>query len=437
LEVKKSSSEINLFTPQPAQHKFIEAVFSNKYNFLTYGGAMGGGKSYVSIAILLLLCRIYPQSKWCVIRKNLPTIKRTTLETFKRLVPTNFVKHIDNNALIVTFKNDSRIMFMAEDFDNDKDFDRFKGLEVNGFLLEQIEELQQGLLDVCFIRAGRWDIPNKPKPIIIATVNPTNNWVKEKIYKPALNENLPQGWYYQRATIEDNQKLFTDEAYMSQLDQMEKLTYQRHVMGDWEAFAVDKPFAYSFDEKKHVGRCVYNPMEPVTITIDFNKDPLSACLVHNYEIGKMHVFKEYRLMNGDIFEMCTRIKTDYPDALFYVTGDATGQNRSAITKGNTNYYSVMKNELRIGSSQMKQPRYNPSVRNTRVLLNMMLQKGEMLIDPSCEWTIRDLKYVEVNDDNSISKDRSNDHKLADFLDVIRYNLWTFHKDFTRYYPESE
>jgi hypothetical protein len=35
-------------------------------------------------------------------------------------------------------------MFMAEDYDNDKDFDRFKGLEVNGFLLEQIEVLDVG-----------------------------------------------------------------------------------------------------------------------------------------------------------------------------------------------------------------------------------------------------------------------------------------------------
>ena len=136
------NKEVTLFKPQPAQERFIEAVFSRKHTFLTYGGAMGGGKSYVSIAILLMLCRFYPQSKWCIIRESLPTIKRTTLETFKRLVPSSFIKHIDNTNLIITFKNDSRIMFMAEDYANDKDFDRFKGLEVNGFLLEQIEELQ-------------------------------------------------------------------------------------------------------------------------------------------------------------------------------------------------------------------------------------------------------------------------------------------------------
>ena len=47
-------------------------------------------------------------------------------------------------------------MFMTEDYANDKDFDRFKGLEVNGFLLEQIEELQEGLLE--FALSGLDDI---------------------------------------------------------------------------------------------------------------------------------------------------------------------------------------------------------------------------------------------------------------------------------------
>jgi hypothetical protein len=431
------NKEVTLFKPQPAQERFIEAVFSRQHTFLTYGGAMGGGKSYVSIAILLMLCRFYPQSKWCIIRESLPTIKRTTLETFKRLVPSSFIKHIDNTNLIITFKNDSRIMFMAEDYANDKDFDRFKGLEVNGFLLEQIEELQEGLLDVCFIRAGRWDIPNKPKPIILATVNPTNNWVKDKIYKPAMLDQLPSGWYYQKATIEDNEKLSGDAEYMAQLGNMEAMTYQRHIMGDWDAFAVNKPFAYSFDDKIHVEPCTYNPFEITTFAIDFNKDPLSALIIQNGQLGEMKVIKEYRLMNGDIMDMCERVKTDYPDALWNVTGDATGQARSALTKGNTNYYTIIKREMGLRDTQMKQPSVNPSVRNTRVLLNTILQKGMIRIDPSCEWTIRDLKYVEVDDDNKISKDRSSDNKLADFLDVIRYNVWTFHKNFTSWYPDIE
>lgn len=37
-------SEEVLFSPHPKQEQFIEAIFSDKYSFLIFGGAMGGGK---------------------------------------------------------------------------------------------------------------------------------------------------------------------------------------------------------------------------------------------------------------------------------------------------------------------------------------------------------------------------------------------------------
>jgi hypothetical protein len=125
-----------LFKPYAKQQEFIDAVLSGKYTFLTYGGAMGGGKSFVSIALLIFLCRIYPDSKWVVIRDSVPTLKRTAIETFKKIVPTSFLKSWNQQDYTATFNNGSRIIFMAEDWINDKDFDRFKGLEVNGFLIQ-------------------------------------------------------------------------------------------------------------------------------------------------------------------------------------------------------------------------------------------------------------------------------------------------------------
>lgn len=419
-----------IFEPFPRQREFYNAVKSCKYTFLTYGGAMGGGKSFVSFALLITLCRIYPNSKWVVIRDSIPTLKRTALETFKKLCPYDLLKGFNQVDLTATFNNGSRIIFMAEDWINDKDFDRFKGLEVNGFLLEQIEELQEGLLDVCLLRAGRHRISPMPRPVILATVNPTQNWVKSKIYEPYTKGTLPEDWFYLPATIVDNPELSGDPVYMANLRRLDPLTYRRHVEGDWSAFTVDRPFAYAFDPDKHIGECNYNPARELCLSFDFNVDPITCVVAQHDGIGEgIRFIREYRLSNSDIYELCDRIKADYPGALLLITGDATGAARSALTRGMLNYYTVIKQELGIGHGQMLQPRINPPHKDSRVLCNSLLSNADMLIDNSCKYLIEDLRYVEVKDDGEI--DKGKDAQRSHLLDGWRYYLHTFHGKFLK------
>ena len=420
-----------LFKPYAKQQEFIDAALSGKYTFLTYGGAMGGGKSFVSIALLIFLCKAYPRSKWVIIRDSVPTLKRTAIETFKKIVPVNFLKNFNQQDLIATFHNGSRIIFMAEDWASDKDFDRFKGLEVNGFLLEQIEELHEGILDVCLIRAGRWKINPMPKPIILATVNPTQNWVKKKIYEAFINGELPEDWFYLSATLMDNPELADDANYMNNIKNLDDITHRRHILGDWSAFAVNNPFAHAFDEKRHVStEAKYDPMKQLYLSFDFNKDPITA-IAAQFVGNDVTVIKEFSLKNSDIYELCDQIISAFPNVPYLVTGDATGRNRTALTKGNLNYYTVIKSKLRLTDMQLRVGSINPSVADTRVLLNGMLQNTNFVISSSCPLLIRDLKYVEVDENGDIKKDRSNVNKEADQLDCLRYLLFTFHRNFIK------
>ena len=43
----------------------------------------------------------------------------------------------------MTFTNGSELIFMAESYDDDKDLNRFRGLEVNGAGLDEVNELQE------------------------------------------------------------------------------------------------------------------------------------------------------------------------------------------------------------------------------------------------------------------------------------------------------
>lgn len=441
-EDRKLPSERLLFKPYPKQQQFIDAVFSGKYTFLTYGGAMGGGKSMVNIATMILLCKFYPGSKWVIIRDSVPTLKSTTLETFNRIVPTNFLKSFNQQDHIAEFTNGSRIIFMAENFHQDKKFDRFKGLEVNGFLLEQLEELQEGLLDVCFNRAGRWKIEATeeqrkaginpmPKPLIMGNVNPTLLWPKNRVYDPWMKGNLPKGWYYLPATIVDNPTLADDAEYMANQRMMDETTYRRNILGDWTAFAVDNPFFYKFDHARHViDSYIPNRHLPITISFDFNVEPMTALIGQRVDLWQSYAFDEIHLAVGSSEEVCEIIKARYPQWIgnMNITGDATGRNRTAVTRGNLNHYKVIKQQLDLLDRDILVPTQNMAVKDSRVLCNSVMQHAEWRITSNCTHTIADMTNAQVDEFGDLIKSKENGQHHTD---TARYLIGTFYPDFIK------
>lgn len=429
-----SSKKKIIFQPYPKQMEFIDAVFSGLYSLLCFGGAMGGGKTAVCLSTLVLLSKAFPRSKWCVIRESIPTLKRTTLESFKKIVPSNFVKSYNQQDQVYTFTNNSQIMFMAEDFINDKDFDRFKGLEVNGFLLEQIEELQAGLLQVCFIRAGRHIIDKMPpRPLILTNVNPTLLWPKEEIYDRYTNGTLPPDWYYKPAKISDNPTLFNDKIYMHNITaHLDPLTKARMIDGDWTAFAVDKPYFYNFSLSKHVIK-EYKPNKhlPITVSFDFNVEPMTAIIGQQVDMYNSYVFDEIEIKTGSTEEMCELIKVKYLGWEMDVTGDATGRNRTSVSRGNLNHYRVIKDGLDLTDANLIVPKQNMAHKDSRVLCCSVLQHANFYITENCKKTINDCVYAQVDEKGDLVKTKEQGRH---FFDNARYMIHAFYPDFIKH-PE--
>lgn len=418
-----------LFEPYPKQQQFIEAAFSGDYMFLVYGGGRGGGKTKVCWAILMVLCRAYPKSVWYVIRRDLPRMKRSTIRDFRKWTPHHLYRW-NGQDYTMTFRNGSQIVFMSENYSDDPEGNQFKGLPANGYVLEQVEELREDTLHRCFETRRRNQIDPMPPGLILATVNPTPNWVKERVYEAWRHGNLPYDWYYQPALIQDNPALANDESYLRGFEHLDELTRRQMLKGDWDAFSANDPFAYAFRETAHVSeRAVYDASMAVHLSFDFNNAP-ATCVAVQYTSDWIRFIREFSSTNKGIEDLLDQILAAFPDASLTITGDASGWNKQLAARGTT-IYNIIERYLKTPRRAMLAPIRNLDHKVSRVLVNSLLQNypvngaPEVLFHPSMKHTIQDFRLVEVDADGSIKKaNRADPNQRADFLDCVRYALHT-------------
>lgn len=234
-------------------------------------------------------------------------------------------------------------------------------------------------------------------------------------------------WTAWRFTTYDNPYIDPAEIDLAKRD-LDPLTFACEYMAD-DVDLSNKPFAYCFRKDRHVGPVTYSPGHYLHLSFDFNVDPIT-CVASQFVNGEIRFIREFRLQNSNIYELCDQIRAVYPDALYLVTGDASGNARSALTIGNINYYSVIRDKLRLTSGQLKVPTVNPAISDSQVLTNSILENHKVLFDPSMVHTIDDLLYVEVTDSGDI--DKAKDKHRSHLLDAVRYTFNTFHRQLLRH-----
>lgn len=241
--LKDKSNVFLKFTAK--QIELFNAVLSAKYWRVLYGGAVGGAKTVGLLMLLCILCRIYPGSRWVVVRKDNPVLKRNTMPSFWKHCPKPFFHTSRYNKLdqVAIAKNGSQIIFMSENLKDDPELIKFDGLEINGALIEQGEETSKELYLKLIDRVGRWKIPIMPPPLIMLSCNPHQGYLKELFYNPYVEGKLEKPYCFIPALITDNVdpetgKSNLPETYLESLKELKKIApnlYKKRVKGSWDA----------------------------------------------------------------------------------------------------------------------------------------------------------------------------------------------------------
>jgi phage terminase large subunit len=207
--------------------------------FILFGGAAGGGKSWLICEWLLLNSYIYPGTKWFIARKELKRLMQSTYITFLKVcefhnIPKDDWK-LNGQYNFIEFKNGSRIDLLDINYiPSDPLFERLGSLEFTGGAIEEAGETEFLAFEVLKSRIGRHK--NKEYGLLgkmLLTANPNKGYLYELFYKKDKEGELPDNYYFIKALYNDNPH--TAEDYKKSLESLtDTRMRQRLMLGDWE-----------------------------------------------------------------------------------------------------------------------------------------------------------------------------------------------------------
>lgn len=237
---------------------------SNSITEVLYGGAAGGGKSFLGCFWLITQCLTYPESRWLMGRSRLKTLKETTLKTFfevatKLKISNQFTVNNQSNTII--FNNGSEIL-LKDLFHNpsDPNFDSLGSLEISGAFIDEVNQLSKKAKDIVVsrIRFKLDELGIIPKCLM--SCNPTKNWVFSEYYQKHNINKLENYKKFIPALSNDNKKL--SKHYINNLNKLEETDKQRLLYGVWEYSDETSIFFYdslsNLFQGKITGSCVPN-----------------------------------------------------------------------------------------------------------------------------------------------------------------------------------
>lgn len=331
----------------------------------------------------------------------------------KRFIQPQSLFVANESELTIKLINGARIFFKTAEHP-----DNLYGEDVYACVCDEASRMKE---DAWFaIRSTLTATNGKCK--IIGNVKGILNWAYELARKAEKGE-MPN-WSYFKITAADAVEAGTISA-----DELEdaRRTYPEGIFLELyygiPFVNSSNKFAYAYIPEKHDKRQTYNPGQPLFLSFDFNRNPICCGMIQHYD-GVIRVLKSIKLPNSDIYSLCDRILQLYPNALYLVTGDATGRNSSALVKDNLNYYTIIQQKLSLGDGQIQVPSVNPTIEDNQVLVNAVLQNYPTEIDPIEADALKyDLMFVEMLADGKIKKgDREDPKQQADSLDWFRYWL---------------
>lgn len=148
-----------------------------------------------------------------------------------------------------------------------------------------------------------------------------------------------------------------------------------------------------FNRGINVVTCELNHQYPVYVGVDFNVDQMSATYIQ-YINGIFYQCKEVQLThrNANTYDLGVKIKQDLVGYNIIIVPDSTGKARKTSSSSGTSDHQILKD---LGLTLLDTS--NPLVRNRQNTVNLAFLKKQLVIDPSCVGTIKEIETLSSRD----------------------------------------
>ena len=258
----------------PTQSQFISDF---KSDFCLNAGGYGSGKSLALYIKMLLFCKCFPENRLLLGRKTLSDIDRAVLPELFDLMPMNWYEYRVKDALL-NFSNGSQIVLFGLDAmqsgpiaDIKKAQQKLKSLNLGGYFIDQVEEVEYDVFEALNSRLRRNNVPFRQGNM---TCNPANFWAYDKFVA-----NPVSGYRLFQSSMLDNKEHLPEDYLRKQLAMGEDYI-RRFVKGEWTTDLLLKGTVFA---KEHIHLLEAMFKEPVKVeeNCEIYEEPKKC----NYQMG--------------------------------------------------------------------------------------------------------------------------------------------------------
>lgn len=276
---------------QPKQKEALKKSLDTPVLF--YGGAKGGGKSWLVRCREIARRLKYPNTQGLIVRRTYPELRANHILKMFQEYP--IIKDWYNKAdKVIYYPNGSTTEFSY--LKNTDDVYTYQGREYQDISVDEITQHEEEVFKT--LRSSLRTSVGGIKPTVFLTGNPGgigHQWVKrlfvDKIYREGEN---PTDFDFVQAFVSDNQALMAaDPEYIKRLEDLPEHLKKAYLEGDWNIFA-----GQAFSELQRSIHII-NPIELPTGTRYFASfdpgynHPFSFIIWAVVPEGTVYVIKHY------------------------------------------------------------------------------------------------------------------------------------------------